>query len=62
LEQQLLTTKQVAELLQVATDTVRRWRYAGKIPFVRLGHRTVRYRREDVQKLSKGSKSDGRSN
>ena len=36
----LLTIAEVAELLRVNSDTVRRWRYAKKLPQpVRVGHR-----------------------
>ena len=45
----LLTTKQAAETLGVSTAYLERDRWAGaKVPFVKLGHRSVRYRREDL--------------
>lgn len=50
---ELLTPVQVCELLQVRPRTLEDWRLGRSgpaLPFVRLG-RTVRYRREDVQRL-----------
>jgi excisionase family DNA binding protein len=45
----LLTTQQAAALLQLSPRTLRRWRVEGKgPPFIRLGSRRVRYRREAV--------------
>lgn len=43
----LLTDRQVAELLAVKPDTVRRWAAAGDLPCVRLG-RLLRFRQSDV--------------
>jgi len=48
-EDQLLTTDQLAALLQVEPATVVKWRGAGKGPAaIRLGHNRVRYSRKDV--------------
>jgi excisionase family DNA binding protein len=44
----LLTTKQVAGMLGVHTDTVRELVRTGKLRDIRLGWRTRRYRLEDV--------------
>lgn len=44
----LLTTQQVAALLGLHTETVRELVRAGKLRDLRLGHRTRRYRPEDV--------------
>ena len=43
-----LTTLQVAARLQVAPGTVRRMARDGLLREYRLGHRTIRYRAEDV--------------
>jgi hypothetical protein len=44
----LLTTSDVAGILQVAPITLRKWRLCGKGPqFVRCGA-NIRYRRDDV--------------
>lgn len=48
---ELLTSVQVAELCGVSVQSVRRWRFDGDLPYYRLGYRTVRYRREDVDEL-----------
>ncbi len=48
---ELLTTAEVADMCAVSTDTVRRWRYDGLLPYVRLGYRTVRHHRADVGAL-----------
>lgn len=43
--QPLLDSKAVAQRLGVSVDTLRDWRYEGRGPaFLKLGHRTVRYR------------------
>jgi excisionase family DNA binding protein len=45
---QLLTPREVGELLQVGTETLKRWRYAGDGPAaVRVGGQ-YRYRPNDV--------------
>ncbi|MDQ3235009.1 MAG: helix-turn-helix domain-containing protein [Pseudobdellovibrionaceae bacterium] len=48
--EQLLTAKQLAERLNIAVKTVRKWRYEGVLPLesmVKL-HRSVRFRWEKV--------------
>ena len=45
----LLTDREVADLLVVKPDTVRRWAASGQLPSVRLGGRLLRFRREDVE-------------
>jgi excisionase family DNA binding protein len=44
-----MTRRQVAEVFQVSPHTIIRWELAGRLPAVRLGAGSVRYRREDVQ-------------
>lgn len=45
----LLTTKEAANYLGVSKAFLERDRWAGaQIPFLRVGSRTVRYRREDL--------------
>jgi len=47
----LLTIDQLAELLQVAKGYIYRLNYEGKIPGrIKLGHRTIRYQEEIIQK------------
>jgi predicted site-specific integrase-resolvase len=55
----LLTRKQVAELLGVCTESVKRRERAGLLSAIRLGCRITRYRRADVEKLI--SRSEYRS-
>jgi excisionase family DNA binding protein len=52
---ELMTRKQVAALLQVHSNTVTRYEIAGKLPVVRLGPFSVRYRRSDVLQLIQDS-------
>lgn len=47
----LLTTGEVAELANVSPQTVRRWRFDGDLAYYRLGYRTIRHRRADVDQL-----------
>jgi len=45
----LLTTVEAAQLLGVSKAFLERDRWAGaRIPFIRIGNRAVRYRREDL--------------
>lgn len=47
--QNLLTTRQVSELLQLKETTLEQWRWQGRGPlFVKVG-RAVRYRLADVE-------------
>ena len=53
----LLTTGEVAETLGVSVSTVKRRRVDGKtggLPAVKVGSRSVRFRRSDVDELVKG--------
>jgi DNA-binding transcriptional MerR regulator len=49
--QALLTTGDVAQILQVAPRTVRRWTRAGFLDPVYLGPRTTRYTPESIESL-----------
>ena len=44
----LLTTKQVAEMLQVSPCTVRRMSYDGKLRSLKLGYRSMRFSADAV--------------
>lgn len=47
----LLTTKEAARLLGLSKSFLERDRWAGaKVPFIRVGSRSVRYRREDLDR------------
>ena len=48
----LLTPAETAARLNVHTKTLERWRFEGRGPdFVKLGPRTVRYKRSAVEQL-----------
>lgn len=57
--QPLLTDRDVAAVLVVRPDTVRRWAACGLLPSVRLGGRLLRFRAEDVQQWIQGQTSLG---
>jgi len=46
--EKLLTVDEVAEILRVSPSTVYRRIQAGELPAVKLGHRQVRIKREDL--------------
>lgn len=48
MERELLTTRQIADLLQVSVETVRDWSRRGLIPVIRLHGPVRRYDREAV--------------
>jgi excisionase family DNA binding protein len=53
----LLTSRQAADYFQVSESTIRRWKRAGRLPYVRYGtgkgkNRTVRYRLTDLRAIS----------
>ena len=56
---ELLTVKQVAEILQVHEQTV--WRYLrnGSLPAVRLGRRVVRVARSDLETFIASGRTSG---
>ncbi|MFT3873461.1 MAG: helix-turn-helix domain-containing protein [Nocardioides sp.] len=47
----ILTSRQVADLFKVGTSTVKRWADAGVIPCFRTPGRRYRFRRADVEAL-----------
>ena len=50
----LLTIKQAAEVLNVHTETLRRWDKRGKLKSIRVNERgDRRYKPEDLEKLMK---------
>ncbi|MEM1402361.1 MAG: helix-turn-helix domain-containing protein [Pseudomonadota bacterium] len=51
-QQSLLTTEQAAAYLGVKRTFLERDRWAGsKVPFVRVGTRTIRYRKSDLDEF-----------
>lgn len=52
----LLTQREVAERLRLTVEAVRRMRYRGVLPYVRLGTKTVRVRESDLEQfIEKGA-------
>ena len=48
----LLTSTQVAEMLEVSPNTVFRWKREGRLPkAIQLGPRTTRWRESEILKL-----------
>jgi len=47
----LLSRPQVAVLLGVSVQTVSKYQHSGRLCAVRLGHRTVRYERAEVERF-----------
>lgn len=52
----LLTPADVAKILQVGTETVRRYTRSGELKSVRLGGRHLRISSEDLEEFLKNSK------
>lgn len=55
---ELLTTQDAAELLNVTYRTIRRWCAAGKLPAQRTSGGWWVIRRQDVEKLKEARKND----
>src|SRR5437660_9534797 len=51
---------EVAALLGVSRVSVWRWISAGRLPVARLGHRTVRIRRDDVERIAQAQPREDR--
>ena len=48
--QKLLTERELAELLSLSPDTLRRMRRAGEIPYVAISRRRIGYRPEEIER------------
>lgn len=58
----LLTSKQVADILGVSVAFLARDRWAGaKIPFIKFGSRSVRYRAVDLENFIKANRVESMS-
>lgn len=57
--EQLLTSKQLSELLQVNLSTVYKWTHMGFIPHVKLG-KSIRFNKQDVERWLSERQRKGR--
>jgi excisionase family DNA binding protein len=48
---ELLTRRDLCQMFQVSLSTIIRWQDSGKLPVVRLGAGSPRYRRSDVEQF-----------
>ncbi len=55
---QLLTADEAAAMLGVSPLTIKRWRLSGLLPYVRLGPRITRVRREVVEEILRDGLSE----
>lgn len=55
MDSQLLTVPETAVLLRLKPSTIRSWVCKKRIPYVKLGGRVVRIRRQDAEALIKAS-------
>lgn len=49
----LLTSKKVAEIMNVTEATIKRWRKEGVMSFCKVGKKTIRYRESDIENFIK---------
>ena len=47
----IITREEVAKILCVSLTQVERFKRTGKLPYIKLAHKCVRYRRSDCEKL-----------
>ena len=50
-QQSIYTIQEVAEIMRVHQDTVKKWIERGELSCVRLGHRTIRILQSDVDQF-----------
>lgn len=43
MDQELLTTAELAERMKVTSETIARWRRRGRIPYIRINSTTLRH-------------------
>jgi excisionase family DNA binding protein len=51
-----LTQREMAEMLKVSPETIRKWRYEGKFQSVRIAYKTIRIPVSEVNRLIEESK------
>lgn len=56
----LLTGREVCKILRIGDKQLRKLRRSGKIKFIRLGKRTIRYHPDDVEAFIDGARFDPR--
>jgi excisionase family DNA binding protein len=49
--QSLLKISEVAAICRVSPSCVRAWRFAGKIPFIKLNGKNLLFKRSDIEKF-----------
>lgn len=59
-EKPFLNKKEVCSLLGISPATVYRWNQSGLLKPIRLGHRTVRYKRSDLYAIAERFSGGGR--
>lgn len=47
--QEFLTVEQIANMLQIDAESVRRYVRSGKLPAIKLGGKYIRVRRQDLE-------------
>lgn len=57
-EREFCTVREAAEQLDVSVPTVWRWVKSGKLPALRIGGRTIRIRRSEVDAITRASVRD----
>lgn len=57
--EKLLTSEQLAEMLQVKLSTIYQWTHTGFVPFIKVG-RLIRFRESDVVKWLEKRNNPGR--
>lgn len=51
MDDELLTTNEVAEILKVTAHTVWKWKQEGKLNFVALTPRSIRFKMSDIKQF-----------
>jgi excisionase family DNA binding protein len=55
----LVTTRELARLLGVTTETIRHWARSGRIPCLRIGQKTIRFDRDSVLRAIQTEREPG---
>lgn len=56
---QLVTTRELAVVLGVTTETIRHWARSGRIPCLRVGQKTIRFDHDAVLRAIQGDRGTG---